>query len=110
MTDLTHRIQCLDCGAFGPIPLHHKSDCKPADFLPGRWCKEDPRLHTDKQRIIIVSNGRLSFTAHVDTKHSWSISLDECMDGRTFVPQADKWPESWAWTDIPDTQQEQKAG
>jgi hypothetical protein len=66
-----------------------------------QWSKNDPREHTTKGRIIVVTHNGMVMWGEVETKHGYCVFLyPQDKDFRRLVAEDESWP-GWFWINAP---------
>lgn len=68
-----------------------------------KWRGKDPRWTIGKRADIIIvdSNIKKIYKAHVDVKETYCIFLETTKDVKDFYNADDDWPIGWYWTQYP---------
>lgn len=69
-----------------------------------KWYNKDPRWTINKRADIIIvdSNIKKIYKAHVDVKETYCVFLEEnTKDIKDFYSADDDWPPGWYWTFYP---------
>ncbi len=66
-----------------------------------QWSKNDPREHTTRGLIVVVTHDDRVILGNVETKHGYWVSLHHSdPDFRKFVGADESWP-GWFWINAP---------